>query len=449
VASGVADKELKADMAFLIKMWNEVVKKTETSRCPSLIYSDLDLLLRSVRDLFTASVEKMIVDSKSEYDRVKKFIASFMPDFPGELEFYDSNEPIFDGLGIEMEIDRALERKVWLKSGGYLIIDEMEALTAIDVNTGRFVGKKSLEDTITQTNLEAAREVADQLRVRSLGGMIVVDFIDMDRAANRDKVTRVFNEALKKDRNRAQVTHISELGLVEMSRKRTRESLLHTLTEQCVHCEGKGYTRSRQTVSFEVLRELRRQGNLVSGHTILVELHPDVAKQLSTVDRDFLEDIEKRLQKQVLVKARGTFHMEEFEIRSPNEQKKIERSEVGTSADKIEERKRRRFRRVLSPDEIDALDSDVVNAEFMNGDPEEAVVKPSYDHKGREVQHQLDEMDLAYAAASEEADSEGESAAIVDGNGHGHDAPERLQLLVVTPTLQEEANAEPDGETSG
>lgn len=413
VASGVADKDLRADMAFLIKMWNEVVKKTETSRCPSLIYSDLDLLLRSVRDLFTADVEKMIIDSKSEYERVKKFIAAFMPEFPGEIEFYNSNEPIFDGLGIEMEIDKALERKVWLKSGGYLIIDEMEALTAVDVNTGRFVGKKSLEDTITQTNLEAAREVADQLRVRSLGGMIVVDFIDMDRASNREKVMRVFNDALKRDRNRAQVTRISELGLVEMSRKRTRESLLHTLTEQCLHCEGKGFTRSRQTVSFEVLRELRRQGNLVDGHTILVEVHPDVAKQLTTVDRDFLEDIEKRLQKQILVKTRGAFHMEEFEIRSPKDKQKIERSEVATSSDKLEERKKRRFRRVLSPDELANLDNDegVVNAEFMNDEASDEE-QPSYDHTGREVQHELDEMDLAYAAASEEDEATGTHAVV-------------------------------------
>lgn len=392
VASGVADKELRADMAFLIKMWNEVVKKTETSRCPSLIYSDLDLLLRSVRDLFTADVEKMLIDSRSEYDRIKKFIGSFMPDFPGQIELIESNEPIFDGLGIEMEIDRALERKVWLKSGGYLIIDEMEALTAVDVNTGRFVGKKSLEDTITQTNLEAAREIADQLRVRSLGGMIVVDFIDMDRSANRERVMRVFNEALKRDRNRAQVTRISELGLVEMSRKRTRESLLHTLTEPCVHCEGKGYTRSRRTMSFEVLRELRRQGNLVDGHTILVEVHPDVAKQLETVDRDFLEDIEKRLQKQILVKARGNFHMEEFEIRSPKDKQKIERSEVATSSDKLEERKRRRFRRVPSPDEIESLDEeDVVNPEFMADDAMEA---PSYGSLDDEPYAAMDEGDL-------------------------------------------------------
>ena len=197
-----------------------------------------------------------------------------MPDFAGHIELYDGDEPIFDGYGIENEIDRALERKVWLKSGGYLIIDQAEALTAIDVNTGRFVGKKSLEETITKTNLEAAREVADQLRLRNIGGIIIVDFIDMDRPQNRDKVTRAFNERLRRDRAKASVTRISELGLVEMTRKRTRESLLHTLTEPCPHCEGKGYIKSRRTVAYEILRELRRQGDLVEGDTVLVEVHP-------------------------------------------------------------------------------------------------------------------------------------------------------------------------------
>ena len=253
VADGVSERELKSDMEFLIKLWNEVVRRSESGRCPALIYNDLDLLLRTVRDLFTADVEKLIIDSRSEYDRVKKFIAAFMPDFTGQIELYEGNEPIFDGYGIEIEIDRALERKVWLKSGGYLIVDEMEALTAIDVNTGRFVGKSSLEDTITKTNLEATREVAEQLRIRYIGGMIVVDFIDMDRPHNREKVMRAFNEYLRKDRNKAEVTRISELGLVEMTRKRTRESLLHTLTEPCSDCEGKGYTKSRRTVTLRAV----------------------------------------------------------------------------------------------------------------------------------------------------------------------------------------------------
>src|SRR6478735_1022199 len=360
VAEGVAERELKADMEFLIKLWNNVVQRSEGGRCPSLIYNDLDLLLRTVRDLFTIDVEKLIIDSRPEYDRVKKFIAAFMPDFAGHIELYDGNDPIFDGYGIEIEIDRALERKVWLESGGYLIVDEMEALTAVDVNTGRFVGKKSLEDTITKTNMEAAQEVAEQLRIRSIGGMIVVDFIDMDRPHNRDKVTRAFNEHLRKDRSKAAVTRISELGLIEMTRKRTRESLLHTLTEPCTACEGKGYTKSRRTVTYELLRELRRQGDLVEGDTVLVEVHPDVAQVLASTDRPFLEELEKRLQKRIMVKARGSFHVEDFEIRSPNDKAPIEKSEVAAGGRDDKDgprdgkRRRRRRRHLGPPSEVEA-----------------------------------------------------------------------------------------------
>ena len=359
VAEGVSEKELKADMEFLIKLWNEVVKRSESGRCPALIYSDLDLLLRTVRDLFTPDVEKLIIDSRSEYDRVKKFIGAFMPDFSGQIELYDGAEPIFDGYGIEIEIDRALERKVWLKSGGYLIVDEMEALTAIDVNTGRFVGKSSLEDTITKTNLEACREVAEQLRIRSIGGMIVVDFIDMDRANNREKVTRAFNDHLRRDRAKAAVTRISELGLIEMTRKRTRESLLHTLTEPCTACEGKGYTKSRRTVAYEVLRELRRQGDLIETDSIVIEVHPDVAQVLATTDHAFLEDLEKRLQKRLVVKARGSFQMEDFEIHSPGE-KAIEKSEVAAGRDREEpKRKKKRKRGLGSPADVEAMLAEV------------------------------------------------------------------------------------------
>ena len=361
VAEGISDRELKSDMEFLIKLWNEVVRRAEGSRCPALIYNDLDLLLRTVRDLFTADVEKLIIDSRAEYDRVKKFIAALMPDFAGNIELYEGNDPIFDGYGIEIEIDRALERKVWLKSGGYLIVDEMEALTAIDVNTGRFVGKSSLEDTITKTNMEASREVAEQLRIRSIGGMIVVDFIDMDRPHNREKVTRAFNEYLRKDRSKAAVTRISELGLIEMTRKRTRESLLHTLTEPCTSCEGKGYTKSRRTVTYELLRELRRQGDLVEGDTVLVEVHPDVAQVLQTTDRAFLEEMEKRLQKRIVIKARGSFHVEDFEIRSPNDKAPIEKSEVAGAAREDKDgpssskRRRRRRRQLGPPSEVEAM----------------------------------------------------------------------------------------------
>jgi len=227
-------------------------------------------------------------------------------------------------------------------------------LTAIDVNTGRFVGKKNLEDTITQTNLEACREVAEQLRIRSLGGMIVVDFIDMDRASNRDRVTRAFNEHLRRDRSKAVVTRISELGLIEMTRKRTRESLLHALTEPCEHCEGKGYTKSRRTVAYELLRELRRQGNLIEGDTVMVEVHPDVAQVLANADHGYLEEIEKRLQKRIIVKARGSFSLEDFELRSPSQKTPIDRSDADRDGERTERRQRRR-KKLGPPAEVEAM----------------------------------------------------------------------------------------------
>ena len=314
VAESASEKELRDDMDFLMKLWREVLKKNERARPASLLYSDLDLILRTVRDTLTHDVEKLIVDSKPEFERVQKFVAAFMPEYQGRIELYEGPEPIFDGYGIEGEIDRALERKVWLKSGGYLIIDQGEALTAIDVNTGRFVGKRNLEETITKNNLEACREVADQLRLRNIGGIIVVDFIDMDREANREKVFKSFNESLKPDRARANVSKISELGLVEMTRKRTRESLARKLTEPCFYCEGKGYLKSKTTICYEILRELRRTGDAVKEDAVVVSCHPEIADLLATSDHEYLEDMEKRLQKRVLVKSRPSYHMEQYEI---------------------------------------------------------------------------------------------------------------------------------------
>ena len=314
VAEGAAEKELRDDMDFLMKLWREVVRKNERAKPATLLYSDLDLVLRTVRDTLTHDVEKLIVDSRPEFERVQKFVQAFMPEFHGRIELYEGHEPIFDGFGIEGEVDRALERKVWLKSGGSLIIDQGEALTAIDVNTGRFVGKRNLEETITKNNLEACREVADQLRLRNIGGIIVVDFIDMDKEANREKVWKAFNEALKPDRARANVTKISELGLVEMTRKRTRESLARKLTEPCFYCEGKGYLKSKTTICYEILRELRRSGDSVKEDAIVVQCHPEIADLLMTSDHEYVEDMEKRLQKRVLVKSRASYHMEEYEI---------------------------------------------------------------------------------------------------------------------------------------
>jgi len=270
-------------------------------------------------------------------------VTAFMPQFQGRIELYEAAEPIFDGYGIEVEIDRALERKVWLKSGGHLVIDQGEALTAIDVNTGRFVGKRNLEETITKNNLEACREVADQLRLRNIGGIIVVDFIDMDKESNREKVWKAFNEALAKDRAKSNVSKISELGLVEMTRKRTRESLARKLTEPCPYCEGKGYIKSPATICYEILRDVRRQGDGLAEDTVVVACHPEIAELLATSEQEYLEDVEKRLQKRILVKARPSAHMEEYEVmgrKTAERRRDRDRSEESKAPEKDPEQAR-------------------------------------------------------------------------------------------------------------
>ena len=317
-AEGVPEADLRADMEFLLKLWEETLRRERTAKAPALLYSDLDLVLRTVRDLFTDEVAHFIIDSKTEYERVEKFVSAFMPQYLSKLELYQGTEPIFDGYGIEIEIDRALERKVWLRSGGYIIIDQGEALTAIDVNTGRFVGQRNLEETITKTNLEACREIAEQLRLRNLGGIIVIDFIDMDRESNREKVFRALQDALKADKARVNVTKISDIGLVEMTRKRTRESLGRTLTEPCFYCEGKGYLKSKITIAYELLREVRRQAWMIHDDVITVFAHPEVATLLATSEHEFMEAVEKKVQKQIVVRPKGSLHLEQYEIKAGN-----------------------------------------------------------------------------------------------------------------------------------
>ena len=262
-----------------------------------------------------------------------------MPQFQHKVELYTGREPIFDGYGIEAEIDRALERKVWLKSGGYLIVDQAEAATIIDVNTGKFVGKRksSLEETLTKNNLEAAREVAEQLRLRNIGGIIIVDFIDMDKESNRRKVARAFEEALKSDRARTSVTKISEFGMIEMTRKRTRESLGRLLTEPCFYCDGKGYLKSKMTICYEILRELRRNGDSFDADQLVVTAHPDIAHLLVTHDQEYVDEIEKRLHKRVTVRSKPGMHLTEYEIGPPKkDREKRDKPPKGDGAEPTE-----------------------------------------------------------------------------------------------------------------
>jgi len=314
VAEGQIRDTLHADMEFLNRLWEEILRCNETAGAPALLYEDLDLSLRAVRDLFSSEVDRLVVDEPQEYERLRQFVANFAPHYQDLVELYQGEEPLFDAYELELELDRALERKVWLKSGGYLVIDQGEALTSIDVNTGRYVGRRSLEDTITKTNLEAVREVVNQLRLRNIGGIIIIDFIDMEEEANRDKVWRALHEALKSDRAKSNVLKISELGLVEMTRKRVRESLEQQLTQACPYCEGKGHIKSLVTICHDVLREIRRQAGRLPGGRIIVCVHPEAADLLASSEAEYIVELEHRFGKDIVVKARPGFHVEQFEI---------------------------------------------------------------------------------------------------------------------------------------
>ncbi|MFH1653054.1 MAG: Rne/Rng family ribonuclease [Pseudomonadota bacterium] len=314
VSQGVGDRELKADAEFLMKMWKDLEKKEPSVKAPALLREELDLISRVVRDLFTSDIDKVVIDDQDAYERVLDFVNEYMPRQRNVVELYTGSEPIFDALGIEIEITRALGQKVWLKSGGYIIIEQTEALTAIDVNTGRFVGRRNVEDTILKTNLEAVKEIVYQLRLRDIGGIIILDFIDMTRQANRTKVYNTLREALKDDKARTTITKISEIGLVEMTRKRTREDLRRQLTNPCHYCEGKGYLKSPTTVCYEIFRELMREATEIKSKQIVVTCHPNIASVLYDEERNSLEKLEIKLGKRIVVEASPDSHIEQFDI---------------------------------------------------------------------------------------------------------------------------------------
>jgi Rne/Rng family ribonuclease len=311
---GKSEIRIKQDIDYLARLWGEIRDKSASVTAPALVYEDLNSVLRAIRDWVTEDIDKIIVDSRYHYNEILKFVSHFMPPLKQKVELYGGDVPIFDAYSISTELSRSLERKVWLKSGGYLVIDQAEALVAIDVNTGRYVGKKNLEDTILKTNLEAVQEIAYQLRLRNCGGIIILDLIDMDKEENKHRVYRALEEALKKDRARPTILKISELGLVEMTRKRTRDTLVRALCDSCTHCEGKGFVKSKQTVAYEVMRELEREGIEKDVQNILIQAHADVIEILAIEERDSLDQLERRYRKQIYLQTVGDFHPEQFEI---------------------------------------------------------------------------------------------------------------------------------------
>ncbi len=351
-ADGADANEIQDDVKYLIRLWEEIGRREKGSSKPGLLYQDLDLSLRTVRDMLRGDVSELWIDDEDHYARVVRFTEAFMPTYTERVKRYEGRTPIFDSYGIESQLRASLSRRVPLKSGGSLVIDQGEALTAIDVNTGSFVGRKDLESTITANNLEACQAVARQLRLRNLGGIIVIDFVDMDKSSNRQMVWEKFNEELAKDTTRANVTKISELGLVEMTRKRTRESLHQLLTEPCPTCEGRGVVKSTTTVAYEVMREVRRVGSSVEAEKIIVECAPAVANWLEKNERDYLDHLEKRFHKLVEIEGTRGFPPDQYKVEG--KLTKIEEPGKSKSKSKATSTKRRSRSRKKKPESTGA-----------------------------------------------------------------------------------------------
>jgi ribonuclease G len=314
VAAEQTNEQLTNEINYLLNLWSSIKKKTETNKAPYCLYEDLNVVLKTVRDYFTDDIHRLVVDSPRVHSYVVEFAEQFAPHLVNRVVKYTGKDPIFDAYGIESEITRALNRKVWLKSGGYLIIDQTEALTVIDVNTGKFTGRKNLEETILKTNMEAVKEVAYQLRLRNVGGIIIIDLIDMEKGMHREKVYRALEDALKQDKSKTNILRISELGLIQMTRKRTRESLNHVLCEPCPYCNGKGFSKNLRTVCYDIFRELERAA--LEGGTVgaRVMAHPEVADTLFQDERDTLDRLEERFSMKVSIKGDATLHIEDFRV---------------------------------------------------------------------------------------------------------------------------------------
>jgi ribonuclease G len=311
---GVREADLQADIRYLATVWAAIQQRHAEKSAPAALYSEHDLPLRVVRDLAGHETKRIVADDKTVYESIKSFVDRFVAEPKPQIEHYDESLPIFMRFDLESQINANLERKVWLKSGGSLVIDKSEALTSIDVNTGRFVGKRDLEETVLKTNLEAVEEVVHQLRFRNLGGLIIIDLIDMESATNREKVYRALQEALRSDKARTNILKISELGLVEMTRKRTRENLVQTLCEPCGHCEGRGYILSRESVAFRVLREIRKHLTELRGRPVAITVNPHVAEELLSGSKAAVAQINEAIGRDIEIRARPGIHQERFEL---------------------------------------------------------------------------------------------------------------------------------------
>lgn len=314
VAEGEDADSLRADLKFLTKLWEVVQQRCSKAGVKTLVHEDLSLPLRVLRDFVTADVEHILVDSEEDFAAMQEFSATFLPEVAPILELYQRRRPIFDLHSIEDEISKSLDRSIALKSGGYLIFDQTEAMTTVDVNTGGYVGHRNLEETIYRTNLEAAVSIARQLRLRNLGGIIIIDFIDMEEENHRESVLQLLEQSLQKDHARHQITPVSPLGLVEMTRKRTRESLQHVMAEDCPACDGRGFLLTAETVCFDVFREVIRQSREFEFEEAMVLAHQGVIELLLDEQAPSLAKLERQTGKSIRLQPESLYLQDQFDV---------------------------------------------------------------------------------------------------------------------------------------
>jgi ribonuclease G len=318
-AGGRPKEDILGDLDAFHKIWTEMRQRNESSRAPAVLFQEQSIVARLLRDLLTEDFQAIRIDNAQEYQRVLELVERIMPSLAPKVKLYSKPYPIFDEYGVQAEIDKALKSKVYLKSGGSIVINQTEALVAIDVNTGRFVGKKTsgrLEDTIVKTNLEAVKEIVRQIRLRDLGGIIVLDLIDMDDRKNRQKVYQAVEQELRKDRSPSKALQVSDFGLVIITRKRVKQSLERVLTEPCPYCSGAGTIKSSATVCYEILSEIRKVGSELDGPGVLLRVNPDIARALQEEERGVLKDLKQMLNRDVIVKADVHLHHEQFDVMS-------------------------------------------------------------------------------------------------------------------------------------
>ena len=314
-AEGVEEEAIAQDMAYLARLWEHIQRKQKMVSVPSLIFEELPLPQRVIRDLANENTSKIYVDSREVHAKLKEFVDEFVPMMKNRLEHYPGERPIFDLYNVEEDIQKALQTRVALKSGGYLMIDQTEAMTTIDVNTGSYVGGRSLEDTVFKTNMEATQVIARQLRLRNLGGIIIIDFIDMQELVHRDEVLSQFERMLERDYSKTKITQVSELGLVEMTRKRTRESLEHLLCEACQTCQGRGFVKTAESICYEIFREIMRYARAYesqSGFTVVA--HPQVVDRLLTTEATSVADLEHFLNRVIKFQVENLYTQEQYDI---------------------------------------------------------------------------------------------------------------------------------------